>query len=63
MDTSNIDTYHKCCLLQENICLKTTISLQSQEIGKLITERDEYKLLYENLLLDFGNMNHISSNM
>ena len=66
MDTSNIDTsnmiYNKCCILQDNICLKNTISLQSQEIGKLITERDEYKSLCEKLLLEFGNMN-ISSNM
>lgn len=63
MDTSNIDTYHKCCLLQDNICLKNTISLQSKEIAKIISERDEYKSLYENLLLEFGNMSYISSNM
>ena len=67
MDTCNVDTsnmmYNKCCILQDNICLKNTISLQSQEIGKLITERDEYKSLCEKLLLEFGNMSYISSNM
>jgi hypothetical protein len=63
MDTSNMDTSNiivqKCCILKENISLKNTIQQQSNEIGKIIQERDEYKILYEELLLFMNSSNII----
>jgi hypothetical protein len=63
MDTSNMDTSNiivqKCCILNENYTLKNTIQQQSTEIGKLIQERDEYKILYEELLLYINTSNII----
>ena len=56
IDISNINSNiiqnitEKCCILTENCSLKNTIQLQSDEIGKIIQERNEFKNLYENLL-------------
>lgn len=52
IDTSNIPTeiQQKCCISNENCILKNTIQLQTAEIGKLLQERDQYKVLYEDLL-------------
>ena len=62
LDTSNldissitVDTQQKCCIMNENINLRNTILLQCQEIGNLITERNEYKHLYESLLIEIGS--------
>ena len=66
IDTSNItvDTQQKCCIMNENINLRNTIIFQCVEIGNLITERNEYKFLYENLLLEIGsNLNINTSNI
>ena len=65
LDTSNLDTsnlvqinssnisvelQHKCCIQAENNLLRNTIQCQTAEIGKIIQERDAYKVLYEDLL-------------
>lgn len=42
-------------MLNELANLRNVINAQCEEIGKIIQEKNEYKLFYENLLISISN--------
>ena len=63
MESSNIEML--CCISQDNKMLKNIIEQQSNEIGKLIREKNEIKEQYEILInyVSENSSNHHTSNI